>query len=58
MARHKAKNVGLFASLLGVGWVETVCGIQVPAANGDCFEEVDCPACRQSKDDKMFLGLF
>jgi hypothetical protein len=59
MARHVAKNVGLFSALFGIGWVETECGMELPAANGDNSKEpITCLECKNADEPKMFLGLF
>lgn len=60
MARHEIKGSrSLSALIFGTGWVETQCGMEVPAGNGpDRGEPVDCQGCRQASEPKLFLGLF
>jgi hypothetical protein len=39
---------GLLGLLFGAGWVETLCGIEIPAGNGpDHGVSVDCPECQR-----------
>ena len=58
MARHETKDGPGLLGWLGIGWVETKCGIEVPARNGpDRGEPVDCPDCKKVGETKYFLGL-
>lgn len=60
MARHELKGSRSISNILfGTGWVETKCGIEVPAANGpDRGEPVTCQDCQHSDEPKLFFGLF
>jgi hypothetical protein len=60
MATHYLKGSGVFAGLFGVGWVETLCGTEVPAKNGpDSADSLDCRKCAELHDgSKLFWGLF
>jgi hypothetical protein len=48
MATHLLKGPRGLLALFGSGWVETLCGMEVPAGNGpDRGVQPDCPECQR-----------
>lgn len=48
MATHLLKGPRGLLGLFGVGWVETLCGVEIPAGNGpDRGSDVTCPECQK-----------
>jgi hypothetical protein len=49
---------GLGALIFGTGWVDTVCGTQVPAGNGPVQQDADCRDCKAIVNNDQPRGYF